>query len=167
LSIQDELAKLFEALTRRGLKTWHMLVIADMLKESLREIAPKIEVPKPPLPPQPKTSIIDAKNITVKESYDLLNLVGVGHLKELLLISPIPDFSLSLLMDGKALRVNFSDLMEISGELEHIDAYEKDGKYVLRITDLKWVESLLIAIQTSKPIQLERIFANYDILTLQ
>ncbi|MEM1522298.1 MAG: hypothetical protein QXU69_04690 [Thermofilaceae archaeon] len=137
------------------------IVVAE---EVGRQIGEKVEVEVEV--PRPRTVVIDVRNLLVEDRYELLDVAGPGHLKELLVVSPSSSFSLSLLVDGRAIKLDFADLVEVSEVLERVDAFERDGRYVLRLSDVKWVESFLAVVQVDQPTQLERVFADYDVFVV-
>ncbi|MCR8463648.1 MAG: hypothetical protein QXH55_05670 [Candidatus Korarchaeota archaeon] len=156
----EEIKRIVELIPKKELeKPPFMLLLVEEFARIMSELTQK-QIPTI----QPKTYIVDIKNFVIDKEYEIINVNCAGHLKELIIVSTNTNFSINLVLDGIILFESLENLMSISEELESVDAYEKDGKYVLRITDLKWVKNIIISIKTTNPIQFERIFVNYDLL---
>jgi len=181
ISLSEEIELLIRQLAKRkGLKTWHVVLLGDIigekLKEKLPEILPtvKVEIPAPPPPvtpiirrielPKPKTETIDKKNFTVKGNFELLNVKLRGELKELLIKSPSPNFSILLMCDNiRIMDRKFTELQEVTQELDFIAAFEDNGSYILNIKDIKWIDQCMILLTAHEQITFQNIFARYDL----
>ena len=158
--MSSDIEALFQYLKGKGLKTWHIVLLGDIIGEKLKEAPappppPEIRLPElPELPkyedlmrmarqigeelakkmPKPKeisTKILDKKNFPVKKTFDLVNVNLPGRLKEVIIRSPSTDFSILIMSDGyKKMDRSYSELAEISEHSEDIDAYEEAGNGV-------------------------------------
>ena len=67
---------------------------------------------------------------------------GGGRVRELVLKSKTKAFGLYVEVDGEALyNDDFSWFSSVSQEMEGVDAFEEDGIYVLRLSDISFAES--------------------------
>jgi hypothetical protein len=179
---------LLEYFRGRPLKTWHVVLMADIIGEKLAEkglalpplppvppVPPappkpevvKVEVPKPLELPKPQTQFIDRSGVRISGAYELLNLTGRGALKELAIISPSRNFSIQVFSDDMT-RIfrSFDELRQISQHVESIAAYEEDGFYVLSVRDISWIDNFRFLIIAHEPIEFKRIFVSYCVYKL-
>lgn len=166
---------LLEFFQRRHFKTWHIVLMSEIIAERLKELPkvelPKVEIPRVELPkevpkfPLPKSFTIDLKNLFVSKSYSIVDVNKPGTLKEFVVISPSNKFSVLVLVDG-AIMFNrtFNELAEISRQMESIVAFEDDGTYIIGLYDLSWLKEFKLKISVEEPITFKTILALYDLM---
>jgi len=178
----DDVEALLEYFRGKPLKTWHVVLMADIIGEKLAEKgltlppapsappkpeAVKVEVPKALELPKPQTQFIDMSGARISGASELLNLTGKGTLKELAVVSPSRNFGIQVFSDNvtRILR-SFDELEQISQHVESIAAYEEDGLYVLNVKDVSWIDNFRLMIIAHEPIEFKRIFASYCVYKL-
>ncbi|MCD6240374.1 hypothetical protein J7K27_02465 [Candidatus Bathyarchaeota archaeon] len=111
------------------------------------------------------TRVIDEENYPVSYFLNLIDVNKRGRIRELVIKSPHPDFSISVETDGyKTISRSFKDLQEISPSVETIDAFQDvDGKYVLRLGRISWRNHGRVVIRTDRETVFDKIYAVYDI----
>jgi hypothetical protein len=174
--MSNNVEALLEYFRGKPLKTWHIVLIADIISEKLAGkilippsvIKPptqptvKIETPKTLEPPKPQTQFIDLSNMSVSGSYELLNLIGRGTLNELAIVSPSRKFGIQIFSDNLTrIFKDFDELEQISQYVESIDAFEDNGSYILSVKDISWIDSFRLLLIAYEPIEFKRIFASY------
>jgi len=118
---------------------------------------------KIPTIPEVVTKVFDKENIKVSYSIDIVESKIAGSLREMIIVSPTKNFSVIIVADGiLKLRRDFGSLLEISQYLESIDAFEKNGGYVLRLSNISWIENILITIYVDEPTTFKYIYAIWD-----
>jgi len=183
---------LLEFFKRRGVKTWHLVLLGDMIADKLREQIqipvpevermipakieiPKVEIPRPKVPelklPEIVTKTVDKKDWIVSHVFNIVKISNVGgRLRELVVRSPSKNFSVHVSADGvDKISRSYEDLETISPHVETIDAYEEagDSVYVLRIGEIRWANDFAASLYVDNgPITFNAIFACYDIYKL-
>lgn len=159
-----KLFKCFEEIASIFPREIDLVEIEEVAREVGRELAKRIgriELPKP------KTEIIDKKNFTVRGNFELLNVNLRGELKELFIKSPSPNFSILFMRDNsRIIDKKFTELQEVTQELEFIAAFDDNGSYVLNIKDIKWISQCMILLTAHEQITFQNIFARYDLFVL-
>jgi hypothetical protein len=172
----EALLRLFQS---RGLKTWHVVLMADIIGEKLAKAglpplpplpeAPKmpevvkVEIPKvvPMEAPKPQTDLIDLSDLRIEGTYPLLKLTVRGVLEELVAKSPSNNFSIHFSIDGKEHHKKFSELEEISEYVESIAAFKENDFYILSMKDISWLNTFSFFFIAHEPIVFKRIYASY------
>ena len=91
----------------------------------------------------------------IKGYTEILNVKKPGRLRELFVKVDHSDFSVRLVLDEEIfIDDSFEKLMEKSPYIIYIDAFEEDGSYVLKISDLDYSKSLLLALIPKKPLKI-------------
>jgi len=187
----SDLEALLRLLQRGGrLKTWHVLLLGEIIGERLGR-RPRVEVPAELPPPEvpPKvpreliekleelaekvrprevvTRVKDVKDVHVTFEYDVFKIPTRGKLHELMIRSPSDRYTIYLAADGIAkLHRSFPELEEVSEYLRAIDAFKVDEEYVLRIADFSWLEAASCIIRVEKPITFHNIYVKWDEINL-
>jgi len=177
----DESEALLRLFQSRGFKTWHIVLMADIIGEKLAKAGlpplpplPKPEVPKMPeavkveIPrvvpieaPKPQTDFIDLSDLRVEGTYPLLKLAVRGVLEELVVKSPSSNFSIHFSIDGKEHHKRFSELEEISQYVESIAAFKENDFYILSMKDISWLNTFSFFFIAHEPITFKRIYCAY------
>jgi hypothetical protein len=113
--------------------------------------------------PQP-TFIVDRKGVTINGEDTIINKQGMGVLQELMFKSESSSFAVSVWRDD-VLEINgsYSDYLEISQEIDEIAVFERNGVYVLHISDIEFAESLIVKVSTTQSVRFSRIFGKYKL----
>jgi hypothetical protein len=105
----------------------------------------------------------------VKIPATIVEELGSGQLKELIVKSAGKDYVLRVYSDGQELYHNSYTWFEsISQTVEEIDAFEEDGTYVLRLSDIHFTEKLTIIaepaiIPLTASTTLQEVFCKLDV----
>jgi hypothetical protein len=128
------------------------------------ELAGKISVEVSPTPPT-FSKVIRMTDIPLP--YTLVDEVGSGCLKELVIKSKSKDYTLIILVDGSELYDNsYSWFQGLSQMTEEIDAFEENGSYVLRLSDIHFAESLEVTVapvMKTSASKLDEVFCKIDL----
>ena len=156
-------------LRRRGLKTWHVLLMADIISEKIKAEQPALKTPIPEIKvpevriPKPLTRVIDLKNKLVEFEFTVFESSAPGTLKELVLCSPSNEYSILLSVDGVVkLYKSWDEMQALSQYLETVDAFKNNEEYVLHLKDFSWLESAYSIISVKKPVTFSKIFVKLD-----
>lgn len=139
-------------------------LVAEALVEKVRvEVAPT---------PSYRTVIGKEADFTIPAA--IIDEKGSGQLKELLIKSDFKEWRLIVFVDSQQLYDNSYDwFMKISQELEEVDAFQtEDGTYILRLSDIKFAESIKVKaeplIQTlTEKLKLKEIFWRLELAKLK
>jgi len=128
------------------------------IEEMAREIAKKI-----PRLRETITRTLDLKNVRVEGTFNIINSKVGGKLKELVVRSPSPKFSLYILADGiPRITRSYTELTSISQHSELLDAYEENGNYIVRLKDLNWLQNFMATISVEEPTTFNNIWSIWD-----
>lgn len=135
---------------------------ARLIAEKLAE---RVTVEVTPTPPTFSKTI---RMTDVPLPYTLVDELGSGCLKEFVVKSRFKDYSLIVLVDGSDLYRNSYDWFQrISQSVEEIDAFEEDGTYVLRLSDIHFAKSLKIVaipfMTIMTTLKLDEVFCKIDL----
>lgn len=111
------------------------------------------------------TNIINLKDIRIPSALNILKLNGSGKITEVAIISQ-SDFSVFIKADGKELLNKNSDyttLSELSGILNDIDADTSGANKRVVIRNIRFINSILIQVNSDSEITAENIFCKYDL----
>lgn len=129
-------------MSERQLLDWAMqIAAAEEMARARIVFKPEVKIaPTPPL----RTIIGSEKDLAIPA--EIIDEEGSGQLKELLIRSGFKEWSLAAFADGQQLYNHpYEWFMGISQELEEVDAFQaEDGTYVLRLSDIKFAESLKV-----------------------
>jgi hypothetical protein len=150
-------SELIDALIKRGLKTWHLIVMADIIGSKLQPPQQKIEVEKL------QTKIIDLANFTVTKVYNILQTDVRGRVDACVIVSPSSNYSVHLSIDGQEIFKTLDDLIALSPFLESIAAFNEDGNFILNIRDIAWINRFELSILVNNPITFSKIFMLYKL----
>jgi hypothetical protein len=129
------------------------------------KLAGKVTVEVTPTPPTFSKTV---RMTDIPLPYTLVDELGSGCLKELVVKGRFKDYSLIVLVDGSDLYRNSYDwFQEISQNVEEIDAFEEDGTYVLRLSDIHFAKSLKVVAEPAITIlsasKLDEVFCKIDL----
>lgn len=148
-------------MSERDLLNWALMVVAA--EEAARELAERVAEPVPK-PERLVTRTLDRRGFEITSATELIYSNRPGRLREFSMVSDTGRFTVVMMVDG-ARRIDrrFSELAEMSEFMETIDAYNADGKYVLRVSDIKWArEFSLIIIPERVTVKVENALAFWD-----
>jgi len=157
---RDERGKIRKVISEREVRLPIALIIGE---EITRELAERVaeSVPKPE---RLVTRTLDRKGFEITSMTELIYSNRPGRLREFSMVSNTDRFTVIMMVDG-ARRIDrrFSELVEMSEFMETIDAYNADGKYVFRVSDVKWTrEFSLIIIPERVTVKVENALAFWD-----
>lgn len=114
---------------------------ARQSSESLAEaLAGKVSVQVQVAPSATRTRRLLLRDVELPRV--IADVRGGGRVKELVLKSKTKAFGLYVEVDGETLyNDDFSWFSSVSQEMEGVDAFEEDGAYVLRLSDISFTES--------------------------
>jgi len=154
-------------LSERDLLAWAVMVVAAEENARLiaERLAEKVEVS---VTPAPATSSIVVRKANVSIPCTLIEEYGRGCLKELVIRSANKNYLLRVYADGLELYSNgFTWFQEISPTVEEIDAFEDNGTYVLRLSDIHFAKSLKVVAEPAITIlsasKLDEVFCKIDL----
>jgi len=158
-------------LSERDLLNWALTIAAaeENARLTAESIAEKIQVE---VTPTPSLTSRVVRKVNVKIPDTLIDEVGSGCLKELVIKTSFKDYILRVYVDNLELYHNTYTWFEnISQQVEEIDAFEDNGIYVLRLSNINFANGIKIAAEPiitaleQQPItsKLDEIFCKYDI----
>jgi len=127
-------------MSERDLLNWALTIVAaeENARLMAETIAEKIQVEVTPTPTL-TSKIIRKVNINIPDT--LIDEVGSGHLKELVIKTSSKNYILRVYVDESELYHNtYTWFQNISQEVEEIDAYEENGTYILRLSDINFTK---------------------------
>jgi hypothetical protein len=136
-------------MSERDLLNWALTIVAaeENARLMAETIAEKIQVEVTPTPTL-TSKIIRKVNINIPDT--LIDEVGSGHLKELVIKTSSKNYILRVYVDESELYHNtYTWFQNISQEVEEIDAYEENGTYILRLSDINFTKNLKIIAEPS------------------
>lgn len=110
-----------------------------------------------------KTYVINPKASTrVGGRYEVLNIRGIGQMREFMVRSDSSDFTVHVKVDGGTLYEDtWTELRGISQVVGEVAAFEENGKYVAHLEDIDFNEELIIRLYGV--FTAERLFLKYDL----
>ncbi len=136
------------------------IVLLDEIAGRLEELAEKGDRLKTIL----NSHLVERRNITVNGEETIIDKQGYGVLQELMLKAESREFQVYVYSDMDPLIYGSYDRYAgISPQVEEVDAFEVDGVYVFRVSDIDFEERLIVKISTTAPIRFQAIFAKYKI----
>lgn len=179
--LNEEIEILIQQLTKRtGFKTWHIVLLADIISEKLEgrlgEILPNIKVEVPTSPSrvmteevcripfrEEVTKTIDKKNLKFSGAKDFISVKGAGKLREFMLQALNKNIRIIILADGLTkLDGTYDELNMISSYLNFIDAFEENGKYIVHIKEISWTTDFLLTVSVEGETTFPRVFGIWD-----
>jgi hypothetical protein len=153
-------------MSERDLLNWALTIVAaeENARLMAETIAEKIQVEVTPTPTL-TSKIIRKVNINIPDT--LIDEVGSGHLKELVIKTSSKNYILRVYVDESELYHNtYTWFQNISQEVEEIDAYEENGTYILRLSDINFTKNLKIIAEPSTTIlplqKINELFCKID-----
>jgi hypothetical protein len=132
------------------------LILAEEIREGVEEALRELRGAE-------ATRSIVLRDRALEGVFELLSLSGRGRIRELLLVSTSPDFNLYVELDGLELvNHSFRELEEVSEVLEEVDAFERNGYYVVRLRGLGFRDKCLVVVKPHGRLVLKHAFALYD-----
>jgi len=109
-------------------------------------------------------------NISVPagESYMLLDIAIGGRVHEVLIISPSPEFSVKVTVDGVVIwDKSYSEASAITDELVFISAFQReDGKYVYHLSEIPFKSSIKVEVIniSQATVVFDKLLAKYEVM---
>ncbi len=136
------------------------IVLLDEIAGRLEELAEKGDRLKTIL----NSHVIERRNITVNGENTIIDEDGYGVLSELVIKADSQDFEVQVYSNMDPLIYgSYSNYTGISPQVVEVDAFEADGIYVFRVSDIDFEERLIVKIRTTAPVSFQAIFAKYKI----
>ena len=133
------------------------IIVAEELREGIEKVISDIRLKE-------ATYSTTVRNQIVDKLYTFLSLSGRGKLREAVLITNSPEFNIYVDVDGRSIvNHSFSELMDVSEYMEEIDAFDKNGYYVVRLSSLAFLSRCQIVLLPYKNLVLKHAFAIYNI----
>lgn len=108
--------------------------------------------------------LVERRNITVDGEDTIIDREGYGVLQELMLKADSPDFQVYVYSNMDPLVYgSYTRYAGISPQVEEVDAFEVDGVYVFRVSDIDFEERLIVKVGTTEPVRFQAVFAKYKI----
>jgi hypothetical protein len=113
--------------------------------------------------------LLERVNVSVpaNSSYTLLDLNVTGRLHEVLVVSPFPDFSVRITVDGVTVwDKSYSDASTLTDELVFVSAFQReDGRYIYHVSEVPFKVSCRVEVVnlSSASITLDRVVAKYEV----
>ena len=144
---------------------WAMqIAAAEEMARAKIVVKPEVKV----APTPPKTIVKKETDFKIPDT--LIDMRGIGCLKELLIKSAFKEYRLYLYADGQQLYADTWDgFSELSQEIDEIAAFQtEDGVYVLHLYDIKFSESIKVVIEPviyimGEPPTISQIFYKLDV----
>jgi hypothetical protein len=131
------------------------LIIADELRSALEE---RVGVAKE------ATYTVSFRSRVVETEFTLLDVRGRGRVREAVLLADSPDFDVYVEVDGRSIfSHSFAELQSISEVMEGVDAFDRDGEYVFRFSDLSFLNRFLYVIRPRGRVTLKHALVLYNL----
>jgi hypothetical protein len=131
------------------------LVIAEELAREIAEgVSENLKV---------ETHVLEKRDFTFTGEVELFRLDGRGLLRELVVLTDSPDFSFTLVVDGRVLyNDDFRALRFISELFEDLDVFETDGAYTVRVARVSFLKGLQAILKSQGRVKVFRALALFD-----
>jgi len=152
-------------------------LVAELLTPSIERIVeaikpPVVEVIRPEVPgippvtvtltvPAYETKFEVARNRSIAGEYPVLDVEERGFIVEFFSEALSPDYNINLATNMGRFKMSYSELREISEYLDDIDAYEVDGKYVVRLRNI-YFTTCRLSITTTTSIEFPWILVKWN-----
>lgn len=155
---------MMKGVRREGVSDEALLPIALVLAEEIGREIGEVVAERLPRPREAVTKTFRAKSVLVDFELDILNVRCGGRLRELLVVSPSPDFRFVFVADGVArLDGDFAEFMAISEGLTSLSAFQSaEGKYVFHLKGVRWLSEAMCFVRVRQPIRFDHVFAMWD-----
>jgi len=132
------------------------LIIADEIRSGVEE---KIGIPRE------VTQTVSYRDKVVETTFTLIDVTGTGKVRELVLLTDKPDFDMYVEIDSRAvINHSFTELQDVSEAMEEVDAFDRDGEYVVRFTNLSFLNRFLALIKPRGRITLKQALVLYNLM---
>jgi len=133
------------------------IIIAEELREAVKEGLRETRVKE-----ATESRII--RDRVVDGVFEFLNISGSGRIRELMLITDNPQFNIYVELDNKpTINHSFTELQQLSEVMEEIDAFEKNGLFVFRATNLYFTEKCYVVVKPIIKITIKHGFILFNL----
>ncbi len=116
------------------------IILAEEISNNI-SIKHQLEVKKP----EYTTTVGWLKNIVTP--FKVIDINGSGELKSIVIKNNDKDFTVKIIVDGTVLYYNsWEELRTISEYTDDIDAFEDNGTYIARFSDIKFSKKIVVNI---------------------
>lgn len=134
------------------------LIIAEEIKSAVEDRLEGLKVAE-------ATRSVIIRDKVIDGVYTLLSITGKGRVREAVLILDKPDADIYVEADGRALiNHSFAELQEVSDVMEEVDAFDKNGYYVIRLTNISFLNNCYIYVKPLKPLTIKQGLVLYNVI---
>jgi hypothetical protein len=134
------------------------LIIAEEIKSAVEDRLEGLKAAE-------ATRSVIVRDQAIDGVYTLLSLAGKGRVREAVLILDKPDADIYVEADGRALiNHSFAELQEVSDVMEDVDAFDKNGYYVIRLTNISFLSNCYIHVRPRKPLTIKQGLVLYNVI---
>lgn len=114
--------------------------------------------------------LLESVNVSVpaNASYTLLDLSVAGRLHEVLVVSPSPDFSVKVTVDGVTVwDKSYGDATSLTDELVFVSAFQReDGRYIYHLSEIPFKTSCKVEVLnlSNTSISFDRVVVKYEVV---
>ena len=134
-----------------------VIIIAEELREAIKNSLREARV-------EEATESRIIRDRVIDSVFELLNISGSGKIRELMLITDSPEFNIYVELDNKPIiNHSFTELQQLSEIMEEIDAFEKNGLFVFRATNLYFTEKCKVIVKPAIKITIKHGFILFNL----
>ena len=132
-------------------------IIAEEIRESIVEELKGLRV-------EEVTQSLTVRDRVIEGVYELLNVVGRGRVRELVLITDNPNVNIYVEVDTRPI-INHTliELQQLSEVLEGIDVFERNDSYILRVSNISFIERCYVVVKPLTKAVIRHAFALYNL----
>lgn len=110
------------------------------------------------------TRSITLKDVTIERVTEVLSVEGRGKVREAVVVADSPDFAVYVETDGRVvLDFTFPNLQKLSEVMVNVDAIDRDGEYLLRLSDISFLSSCTLRLRPLGRVTLKHVLVIYDV----
>lgn len=111
------------------------------------------------------TSIINKKNLTAYNGYDILNLEGCGKLRDLTVSLTVKPEIYIKVNNNEVYNIHasFDDLVALSAYSENITAVQDGVNYIVNLVDIKFTDTIVASLYFNGQATINYIYCIYDL----
>ncbi|MEM1672370.1 MAG: hypothetical protein QXT86_10010 [Archaeoglobaceae archaeon] len=157
--MSESTQKLSKVLTETFAKLPYAIFIVEELAEELMEGLKKEDR-------KVRTTAFEKYNFTVDRVETLLDVSGVGTVRELILVVDKPLTVINFEVDGIPVvpsHRSLDDLVRISPKLVYLSVFTDNGEYIVHLKDIKFSERAVLVVSPATHVFVKRFFALIDV----
>lgn len=110
------------------------------------------------------TRSVIVRDQVVEGVYTLLSVAGRGKVREAVIVTDSPDLTIYIEVDGKPyINHGFTELLGLSDVIRSVDVFDKDGTYVVRTSDIAFLEGCNIYLRPHRRLVVKHALVLYDV----